>query len=148
MSTNKSVGWKEPFCLLAMESRRTTWLPTCEIICLSFHYALAPLSGLSHLLCWTWHPERLICMPSLNWYLRTRITLESMLHKSSFLGVYIWDDRYPLCPYPRQISQISGGTISLWVYIWFQNPYLHSLPGSCYSVIRDGKWREIFQPYI
>ena len=31
-SANKSGGWKEPFCLPAMESRRAPWLPACQII--------------------------------------------------------------------------------------------------------------------
>ena len=35
-STNKCAGWKEPFCLPAMESRRVPWLPTYQItlVCL------------------------------------------------------------------------------------------------------------------
>ena len=35
-STNKSAGWKEPFCLAAMGSRRVPWLPACQIarVCL------------------------------------------------------------------------------------------------------------------
>ena len=37
-----------------MESRRTPWFPACPIMCLTFHYAPAPVSGLSHPLCWTW----------------------------------------------------------------------------------------------
>ena len=37
-----------------MNSRRTPWFPACPIMCLTFHYAPAPVSGLSHPLCWTW----------------------------------------------------------------------------------------------
>ena len=32
-SANKSAGWKESFCLPAMESQRAPWLPICQIIC-------------------------------------------------------------------------------------------------------------------
>ena len=39
---NKSAGWREPFYLPAMESRRAPWQPAHQITCLSFHYALVP----------------------------------------------------------------------------------------------------------
>ena len=57
-SACKSACRKEPFCLPAMENRRALCLPACQIICISlFITPLAPVSGLSHPLCWTRQAE-------------------------------------------------------------------------------------------
>ena len=42
-SANRSVGWKEPFSLPVMESRRDPWLPACQIICACLFIMCSPL---------------------------------------------------------------------------------------------------------
>ena len=79
-SANKSAGWKESFCLPAMESRRAPWLPICQIICVCL--SLRHLAPFQVFLTWRrWERRRLsLISVSIPWC----VDLKSQTDSSQF----------------------------------------------------------------